>query len=155
SQNHQPPPNRLIHDGSYPTSYYRRVASASARYNAHMHRKNEPALASQPDTTFSLSDRAVRTADQPIGFLIATALANPHVISLAAGLVDYEALPSADTRALMAELLSDDAVGRARLNYGTTLGLPALRAALLGHLARLDGMTPEQFGPWADQIVVA
>jgi 2-aminoadipate transaminase len=120
-----------------------------------MHRKNEPALQPQTESTFALSDRAVRTADQPIGFLIATALANPHVISLAAGLVDYETLPSAQTRSLMAELLSDDAVGRARLNYGTTLGLPALRTALLSHLARLDGMTPEQFGPWADQIVVA
>src|SRR5437667_12383708 len=38
-------------------------------------------------TSFSLSDRATRTADQPIGFLISTALANPGIISLAAGLV--------------------------------------------------------------------
>jgi 2-aminoadipate transaminase len=120
-----------------------------------MHRKNEPSLEAQIEAPFRLSDRAVRTADQPIGFLIATALANPNVISLAAGLVDYETLPSAETRGLMGELLSDDAVGRARLNYGTTLGLPALRAALLEHLARLDGMTPQEFGPWADQIVVA
>ena len=44
---------------------------------------------------FFLSNRAGRTADQPIGFLIATAFANPHIISLAAGLVDYETLPSA------------------------------------------------------------
>ena len=94
---------------------------------------------------FNLSDRAKRTADQPIGFLIATAFANPHIISLAAGLVDYETLPSAETRELMKELLTDDAVGRARLNYGTTLGLPGLRQSLLQHLAKLDGQTVEEF----------
>src|SRR5947209_10781834 len=108
-----------------------------------------------PDAPFALSDRAARTADQPIGFLISTALANPGIISLAAGLVDYETLPSPETRALMAELLTDDAIGRARLNYGTTLGLPALRQALLEHLAHLDGQTPEEFAAHADQIVVA
>jgi 2-aminoadipate transaminase len=111
--------------------------------------------AAAPATEFALSDRAKRTADQPIGYLIATALANPHVISLAAGLVDYETLPSPETRALMSDLLTDDAVGRARLNYGTTLGLPALRQTLVQHLARLDGLPAERFGATADQIVVA
>lgn len=112
---------------------------------------NRPAAKHNP---FPLSSRAARTADQPIGFLITTALSNPHVISLAAGLVDYETLPSPETRTLMAELLTDDTVGRARLNYGTTLGLPALRQQLLQHLARLDGQTPDEFNASADQIVV-
>src|SRR5258706_15392733 len=104
---------------------------------------------------FPLSHHAVRTADQPIGFLISTALANPGIIPLPPGLVDYETLPSPETRALMAELLTDDSIGRARLNYGTTLGLPALRQTLLHHLAALDGQTPEQFRATPDQIVVA
>lgn len=82
-------------------------------------------------------------------------MSNPGIISLAAGLVDYETLPSAETRELVASLLTDDAVGRARLNYGTTLGLPALRQELIHHLARLDGQTPEQFGASADQVVVS
>jgi 2-aminoadipate transaminase len=111
--------------------------------------------AASPAPALALSDRARRTADQPIGYLIATALANPHVISLAAGLVDYETLPSAETRALLTDLLTDDAIGRARLNYGTTLGLPALRLAILQHLAQLDGLAPAQFGATAEQIVVA
>src|SRR5256714_5384868 len=111
--------------------------------------------AASPAQDFALSDRAKRTADQPIGYLIATALANPHVISLAAGLVDYETLPSPETRAIMAELLTDDSVGRARLNYGTTLGLPALRQMLVQHLATLDGQTLDEFRATADQIVVA
>lgn len=107
-----------------------------------------------PSVPFVLSTRAGRTADQPIGFLIATAFANPHIISLAAGLVDYETLPSPETRELMTELLTDDAVGRARLNYGTTLGLPGLRAALLQHFAKLDGQTVGEFGASAEQIVI-
>jgi len=105
-------------------------------------------------TPFILSARATRTGDQPIGFLIATAFANPHIISLAAGLVDYETLPSPETRELMQELLTDDAVGRARLNYGTTLGLPGLRQTLLQHLAKLDGQTIEEFNASPDQVVI-
>lgn len=108
-----------------------------------------------PLAPLGLSDRAVRTSDQPIGFLIETAIANPGIISLAAGLVDYETLPSAETRELIASLLTDDAVGRARLNYGTTLGLPALRQELVRHLANLDGQTPEEFGAGAEQVVVS
>src|SRR5258706_30208 len=104
---------------------------------------------------FPLSHRAVRTADQPIGFLISTALANPGIISLAAALVDYETLPSPETRPLMPELLTDDSIGRARLNYGTPLGFPALRQPLLHHLAAVDGQPPEKFRATADQIVVA
>src|SRR4051812_48002815 len=107
-----------------------------------------------PPDAFGFSDRTRRTIDQPIGFLIAKALANPHLISLAAGLVDYETLPSPECRELVQELLTDDAVGRSRLQYGTTLGLPALREALLHHLAKLDGQTVEQFGASADQIVI-
>ena len=103
---------------------------------------------------FILSTRATRTGDQPIGFLIATAFANPHIISLAAGLVDYETLPSPETRELMKELLTDDAVGRARLNYGTTLGLPGLRQSLLQHLAKLDGQTIEEFNASPEQVVI-
>lgn len=109
-----------------------------------------PALA-----PFALSDRALRTVDQPIGFLIETALANPGLISLAAGLVDYETLPSHECRQLVDDLLTENAVGKARLQYGTTLGLPELRQRLLSHLAALDGQTPEQFGATWEQIVVS
>ncbi len=104
---------------------------------------------------FALAERAIRTADQPIGFLIATALANPGLISLAAGLVDYETLPSVECRELLDELLTEHVVGKARLNYGTTLGLPELRQRLVRHLAALDGQTPEEFGATSDQIVVS
>lgn len=120
-----------------------------------MNRPTADHLAPAIGPSFGLSDRAARTLDQPIGFLIATALANPGLISLAAGLVDYETLPSDETRTLLDELLTHDVTGRARLQYGTTVGLPALREQLIHHLAALDGQTPEQFGATADQIVVS
>ena len=103
---------------------------------------------------FALSDRALRTEDQPIGFLIETALANPHLISLAAGLVDYQTLPATEMRELASQLLTDDTIGHSRLNYGTTGGLGTLREQLLGHLAKLDGQNLSQFNATADQIVV-
>src|SRR5438874_1389500 len=109
-----------------------------------------PALAS-----FSLAQRATRTIDQPIGFLIHTALSNPGIISLAAGLVDYETLPSVECRQLLYGLLTENVIGQPWLNYGTTLGLPELRQRLLHHLAQLDGQTVEEFGATADQIVVS
>ena len=103
---------------------------------------------------FGFSDRTRRTVDQPIGFLIAMALTNPGLISLAAGLVDYETLPSPECRELVQQLLTDDSTGRSRLQFGTTLGLPGLRQQLLQHLATLDGQNLEQFGATADQIII-
>ena len=111
-------------------------------------------MVSANSQSFGLSERARRTGDQPIGFLITTALANPHLISLAAGLVDYDTLPVPETLELMNSLLTEDAVGRSRLNYGSTAGLTQLRVALVDHLARLDGQTVEQFGAGPDQIMV-
>jgi 2-aminoadipate transaminase len=69
--------------------------------------------------------------------------------------VDYETLPSIECRELLDELLTEHVVGKARLNYGTTQGLPELRQRLLHHLAGLDGQTVEEFGASADQIVVS
>jgi 2-aminoadipate transaminase len=114
--------------------------------NAPMDRVNSP--------SFGLSHRALRTGEQPIGFLITTALSNPHIISLAAGLVDYDTLPVPETLELMKGLLTEDAIGRSRLNYGSTAGLTSLRVALVEHLARLDNQTLDQFNAGPDQIIV-
>ena len=46
-------------------------------------------------------------------------------------------------------------MGRARLNYGPSLGLTALRQELIKHLAKLDGQTVEQFGIGPEQVVVS
>ena len=86
-----------------------------------------------------LSERAVRTGEPAINRLMSQALAEADLISLAAGFVDYETLPVAETRAALAELLSDEARARAALQYGTTEGLVRLRERLATRMARADG----------------
>jgi 2-aminoadipate transaminase len=103
---------------------------------------------------FRLSARAGRTGAQPIAYLMAQAVDNPNLISLAAGLVDARSLPTADAAALSAELFADPASGRAALQYGTTAGLAPLRRALLDHMAALDGVTPADLDASPDDVVV-
>ncbi len=97
-----------------------------------------------------LSAKAIRTTESPISSLIATALANPSLISFAAGLVDPLTLPVNACATLAQKILADPVRGRAALNYDTTLGLAALREKVLSHLAGLEkkpaaamGLTPE------------
>ncbi len=54
-------------------------------------------------------------------------LSRPRLISLAAGFTDNETLPVAETRRLLAELLSTRQTGEPALQYGSTPGLPVLR----------------------------
>jgi len=103
---------------------------------------------------FRFSQRAARTTEQPIGYLMAAALEQPGLISLAAGLVDYPTLPSDEARALFDELLAPGPDAKAAMQYGTTEGFAALRHAILDHLAALDGLTPEQLNASADDLVI-
>ncbi len=86
-----------------------------------------------------LSQRAVWAEGQPISDLMARALANPDLISLAAGFVDPQTLPVEPTRGALAELLEQPHLARAALQYGTTLGYPPLREALLEQTHAQDG----------------
>ncbi len=105
---------------------------------------------------FPFSARARRTRRQPISGLMAQAVQNPDVISLAAGLVDYATLPASEATALSREMFGDDrAAARAALQYGTTEGLLPLREALLAHLADLDGLDAADTGATPDDLVVA
>jgi len=47
------------------------------------------------------------------------ALADPELVSLAAGFVDQATLPTAATADVIAELMADVAEGRRALQYGT------------------------------------
>ncbi len=78
-----------------------------------------------------LSEKARRTEEQPISYMMQQAVSNPNLISLAAGLVDYQTLPIQETRAVMAELLQDEQQAQKALQYGTTKGLAELRERLL------------------------
>lgn len=103
------------------------------------------------EPAFAFSQRARRTEAPPISYLMAEGVTNPRLISLAAGLVDYESLPVRRVREAVDKLLADEQKGRIALQYGTTEGLAALRQAVLAHLERLEGsragtaaLTPEQ-----------
>jgi len=66
------------------------------------------------------------------------ALANPGLISLAAGFVDQNTLPVGPTQTVLQELMADDAAARTALQYGTTPGYPPLRDALLDMAMQAD-----------------
>ncbi len=100
------------------------------------------------------SAKARRTKDQPISELIATALANPSLINLAAGLVDPLTLPDEYVAGAAAAVLGDVPTARKALQYDTTLGLSALRRAMLSHLEALEGKSAGEMGITPDSLVV-
>ena len=101
-----------------------------------------------------LSERAVRTGEPAISRMMAEALANPDLISLAAGFVDYETLPVEETREAVGELLGDEEAARAALQYGTTKGLPSLRERLAKRLAEADARPFGTAGYTPDNMVI-
>ncbi len=110
---------------------------------------------SEAPPPFELSDRQKRTVQQPIGYLMAQAVENPGLISLAAGLVDYPTLPSREVAELSARLLTPESpAAKPPLQYGTTAGHAGLRSALLAHLAQLDGVPVDHYGATAKNVVV-
>lgn len=110
---------------------------------------------SQASQAFGLSRKGQRTPDSPISDLMARALANPGLISLAAGFVDQESLPTAAVRHAV-DLLMDDPVARGRpaLQYGTTSGNAALRERVLSRFERLESVPRQALGLSADDVVV-
>ena len=109
---------------------------------------------SETTKPFGFSARAGRSKRQPVSFLMAQGVENPDVISLAAGLVDYDTLPVAPMATLAEEMLADPAAARAALQYGTTEGYEALRETLLAHMAGLDGWRPDEMNLTPDDVVV-
>ena len=88
---------------------------------------------------FQPSRRARQASGQPISQLMAQALADPDLISLAAGFVDGETLPVEISRQAWEGLASDQDELRQALQYGTTVGYPPLREAVLERLVAQDG----------------
>jgi 2-aminoadipate transaminase len=98
----------------------------------------------------------VRTTAQPIGELMAMGVEREDVISLAAGLVDFDTLPSEDLAVIAADLLGGaERDARVPLQYGTTEGHAELRGRLLNHFASLDGLTAEDYSATAEDIVIS
>ncbi len=87
-----------------------------------------------------LTDRfsrlAQRTTPPEISWLMAQALEVPGLISLAAGFVDRESLPSRSASLALKELLEEQTAGQIALQYGTTQGDLELRNQLVERLKR-------------------
>ena len=114
-----------------------------------MHQEHLPGSLALP-----LSAKARRTLEQPISYLIATALRTPGLINLAAGLVDPLTLPVEECAQITKRILSDVSRGRVALQYDTTLGLTELRHEALKHIEQLEGIGATAMGFTADEIVV-
>jgi 2-aminoadipate transaminase len=104
--------------------------------------------------TPALSTLGRRTTAPPISWLMATALAKPHLISLAAGFTDNESLPLTETRELVFKLLSSRKAGRAALQYGTTAGDPLLRRLTAERFRVLDGASEEEPAYSPERMVI-
>ncbi len=80
-----------------------------------------------------------RSQAPPISWLMEIALAQPHLISLAAGFTDSASLPTEDARVLLNEILRSPKSGQAALQYGTTAGDPVLRRLTAERVRTKDG----------------
>ena len=101
-----------------------------------------------------LSAKALRTQEAPISALIAAAVADPNLISFAAGLVDPLTLPVDECAAITQKIFADRPRAQTALQYDTTLGLKPLRHQLLAHLEKLEGKGAGAMGITADDIVL-
>jgi 2-aminoadipate transaminase len=82
------------------------------------------------------------------------AVENSNLISLAAGFVDSESLPSAEVSAALDELLATPQAAQAALQYGTTQGYAPLREKLLARITALDGIESREMAVSPEDVVV-
>ncbi len=102
-----------------------------------------------------LSRRAHLAGGEPIAnLLMAQTLANPELIPLAAGFVDYHTLAVEPTRRATDAIFSDAERARAALQYGTTIGHPPLREAILQRMLAADGCGAKELNLSVEQVVL-
>lgn len=101
-----------------------------------------------------LSQLGRRTEAPPISWLMATALARPQLISLAAGFTDNASLPVKEVRGLLKGILGSARTGQAALQYGTTAGDETLRRLTARHLQALDGQSTARRAYSPDRMVI-
>lgn len=95
-----------------------------------------------------------RTTSPAISALMQMALANPDLVSLAAGFVDQATLPAEAMGREIARLTRDLAEGRRALQYGTTIGDTSLRARLLRLIEENEGVAPGTYEAFLPRTVV-
>lgn len=102
----------------------------------------------------SKSQRAIQAHGQPVSELMAQALANPDLISLAAGFVDQQTLPVEPVRTAIETILKNEVTACQALQYGTTAGDEPLRQAILAMTLEADGMADDSRAPTVGQVVL-
>jgi 2-aminoadipate transaminase len=100
------------------------------------------------------SGKSNRTTNSPISDFIQKALDTPGLVSFAAGLVDEGSLPVDEVRAAAAEVFADPLAGQAALQYGSTQGLPKLRAQVLELVCAADGVLPADVNLTAADVCI-
>jgi 2-aminoadipate transaminase len=105
-------------------------------------------------STTRLSAASSRTEPPVISEFMQTALANPGLISLAAGFVDQMSLPHEATARIAAEILGHPVEGRRALQYGTTIGDVGLRRQIVGLLERNERVASGTFEAILPRVVV-
>ncbi|WZO99717.1 PLP-dependent aminotransferase family protein [Isosphaeraceae bacterium EP7] len=100
------------------------------------------------------SDAANRTSPPAISELMQVALANPGLISLAAGFVDQGSLPVGPVAEAIASIAADPVESRRALQYGTTAGDRGLRSQIVGLLERSEGVKPGTYASAHDRILI-
>lgn len=117
--------------------------------------RNESSAGATKDGDGGLSRRARWAGGQSVVTrLMAQALAHPELASLAAGFVDEESLPVEPTRLALRWMWSEAGRAQAALQYGTTIGYPPLRQAVLDRLLEADGQTADAAHASVEQVVV-
>ncbi len=85
-----------------------------------------------------LSRRAINSVEAPISYLMEQGVSNPDIISLAAGLVDQESLPSEEIAQAISLIWKEPRRAREALQYGTTPGNHSLRERIADRLREMD-----------------
>jgi len=80
------------------------------------------------------SQNALRTTESPISWLMAKAVADPDILSLAAGFVDTDTLPNDLVKTAFEKVFADSKNAQAILQYGVTPGSLRLRTELAKRL---------------------
>lgn len=118
-------------------------------------RKTNVAKSEAPDASGNLlSQKALRTKEAPISYLLTVALSRPEIISLAAGFVDNETLPTEDAAEVFQEIFTDPAAGRAAMQYGTTAGYLPLRQLLLDRFCQREAVSAADLNLSVDDLIL-
>lgn len=109
-------------------------------------------MANLPQTRIAFSRCGERLAPPAITKLMATALASPELLSLAAGFTDNTTLPVEPVREIVDALLNRPGCSEV-LQYGTNQGRTRLRELLARRISNQDGLSGDDL-PGAEQMFI-